>query len=221
MGKDVSSTKIRVLAGAGMDLSEFLDEKVAKYIKEKGLYKVPFANDALALEKETRRAHSIRVACVAVERAKTLKIPEGKALCAALFHDCAKNLQPDSPYLDGFSVPTKWGDVPKEVLHQFQGAFVAEKRFGILDEDVLNAIRFHTSARPNMSELEKLIFLADMVEEERRYDGVDRLRSSFWEGENLDECLAVALRETLIFLEKKGGEIYPLTKSAYEYYKNK
>ena len=71
-----------------------------------------------------------------------------------------------------------------------------------------------------MSELEKLIFLADMVEEERRYDGVERLRALFWEGENLDECLALALKETLAFLEKKGGEIYPLTSLACEYYNN-
>lgn len=219
MGKDVSSTKIRVLAGAGMDLTEFLPENVANYIRQKGLYGVPFAKDALLLETEKRRAHSIRVAVTAVERAKHLKIPEDKALCAALFHDCAKNLEGDSPYLEGFEMPRTWGEVPRQVAHQFRGAFVAEKRFGVTDEDVLNAIRFHTSARPNMSELEKLVFLADMVEEERNYDGVEKIRELFWKGENLDGCLALALKETLLFLEKKGGDVYPLTRLAYEYYK--
>lgn len=220
MGKDVSSTKIRVLLGAGMDASEFLDENVERYIKEKGTYAVPFAKEALALQTEKRRAHSIRVALTAVERAKGLKIPEDKALLASLMHDCAKNLPKDSPYLQGFIMPTEWGDVPGEVAHQFLGAYVAKTHFFVDDEDVVNAIRFHTSARPNMSELEKLIFLADMVEEERRYDGVERLRALFWEGENLDECLALALKETLAFLEKKGGEIYPLTSLACEYYNN-
>lgn len=219
IGKDVSSTKIRVLAGAGMRLTDFLPENVANYIQEKGLYGVPFVKDALALETEKRRAHSIRVALTAVERAKDLKIPEDKALSASLFHDCAKNLTEESPYLEGFIMPTEWGEVPEPVIHQFQGAYVAEKCFQVADEDVLNAIRFHTSARPKMSELEKLVFLADMVEEERCYDGVERIRELFWKGENLDECLALALKETLAFLEKKGGEVYPLTALAYEYYK--
>ncbi len=221
MGKDVSSTKIRVLAGAGMRLTEFLPENVANYIMAKGLYCVPFSKDALALENEKRRAHSIRVALTAVERAKGLKIPEDKALCASLFHDCAKNLAEDSPYLQGFQMPTEWGEVPFEVAHQFQGAYVAERHFCVTDEDELNAIRFHTSARPNMSELEKLVFLADMVEEGRNYDGVEKIRALFWNGETLDECLRLALKETLIFLEQKGGEVYPLTRLAYEYYKNK
>lgn len=219
MGKDVSSTEIRVLIGAGMDVTDFLPVNIANYIQRKGLYGVPFVKEALALETEKRRAHSVRVALTAVERAKGLKIPEDKALCATLFHDCAKNLEENSPYLEGFKAPKTWGEVPTQVMHQFQGAFVAEKHFCVTDEDVLNAIRFHTSARPNMSELEKLVFLADMVEEERRYEGVERIRELFWKGDNLDECLALALKETLLFLEKKGGEVYPLTRLAYEYYK--
>lgn len=149
-----------------------------------------------------------------------LKLPENKAIAAALFHDCAKNLPVDSPYLNGFEAPTEWGEIPPAVLHQYQGAYVAEKQFGVQDADILNAIRFHTSARPNMSELEKLVFLADMLEEERSYEGVDELRALFWKGEDLDECLKKALFETLKFLEKKGGEAYPLTRAAYTFYVN-
>ncbi len=216
-GADVSSTKIRVLAGAGMRLTEFLPEKVATYIEKGGWYEIPHAKTALALEKPERRAHSIRVAQLAASRALALKIPEKKAIEAALFHDCAKNLPENSPYLDGFSPPTEWGEVPREVVHQFAGAFVARRSFFVKDEEVLSAIAYHTSARPNMSELEKLIFLADMLEEERRYEGVDELRRLFWQ-DSLDECLKTALRETLKFLEKKGGEIYPLTKAAYDFY---
>jgi HD superfamily phosphohydrolase YqeK len=72
-----------------------------------------------------------------------------------------------------------------------------------------------------MSELEKLIFLADMLEEERNYAGVDELRALFWAEKDLDKCLAEALYQTLLFLETKGGEIYPLTKAAYDYYADK
>ncbi len=219
-GKDVSSTKIRVLAGAGTDLSAYVPEKVGEYILEKGLYKIPFAKEALALEKETRRAHSIRVAAFAAEHARRFGVAEEKAIAAALFHDCAKNLSPSAKELDGFVPPKEWGEIPSEVLHQFQGAYVAEKVFGVQDEDVLNAIRYHTSGRENMSALEKLIFLADMLEEERKYDVVDILRNIFF-AEGLDECLERALLETLLFLEKKGGEIYPLTRKAYEFYRKK
>ena len=220
-GEDISSTKIRVLAGAGMRLTDFLDEKTAAYIQEKGLYKIENADKALALEKPERQAHSIRVANLAAARALKLKMSERQAIAAALFHDCGKNLTPDSPYLEGFVEPKEWGDIPKTVWHQFAGAYVAEKCFGVQDEDVLNAVRYHTSARPNMSELEKLIFLADMLEEERHYDGVDILRELFWREDGLDACLERALYETLLFLQTKQADIYPLTQNAYNFYKTK
>ncbi len=220
-GEDISSTKIRVLAGAGMRLTDFLEEKVAAYIQENALYKIKNADKALALEKPDRQAHSVRVANLAAARALKLKIPERQAIAAALFHDCAKNLTADSEYLKGFTSPTEWGEVPKTVWHQFAGAYVAEKAFDVQDGDVLNAIRYHTSARPNMSELEKLIFLADMLEEERNYKGVDILRELFWCEDGLDACLERALYETLLFLQEKQAEIYPLTQNAYNFYKKK
>ena len=220
-GADVSSTKIRVMAGAGMDLTPYMPMSVAEYIRDKGLYYIEGAREALALEKPERRAHSVRVAQLAAARALKLRIPEGTAIQAALFHDCAKNLPVDSPYLEGFTMPKAWGKVPHSVAHQFMGAYVAEKHFRIVDQDLLNAIRYHTSGRPNMSELEKLIFLADMLEEERSYEGVDVLRGLFWRGQGLDECLEEALFQTLEFLKQKGAEVFALTALAYEFYKNK
>ncbi len=220
-GADVSSTEIRVMAGAGMSLTDFVEEKVAEYIRRNRLYEIKNAKEALALEKPSRRAHSVRVACLAASRALKLKIPERKAIAAALFHDCGKNLSPDSPYLEGFAPPTQWGEVPDSVWHQYAGAYVAEHSFGIEDEDILNAIRYHTSGRENMSELEKLIFLSDMLEEERSYEGVEGLRKLFWQGQGLDECLKQALFETLEFLRSKKADIYPLTQNAYNYYKKR
>ncbi len=219
-GADVSSTKIRVLAGAGLPLTPYVDERVQAYIQTQGLYLVPNAKAALDLETPQRQAHSLRVAEFAAPKAVKLGIPEHKAIAAALFHDCAKNLDADSPYLEGFEPPKEWGNIPKDVYHQFAGAYVAEKFFGVTDEDILNAIRYHTSAREDMSDLEKLIFLADMLEEARTYQGVDELRA-IYANEGLDACLTEALRQTLLFLEKKGGEIYPLTKNAYEFYAQK
>ena len=219
-GAAVSSTKIRVLAGAGMRLTPFVSESVEKYIQEKGLYKIANADKALALQTPQRQAHSLRVAEFAASAAVKLKISESKAIAAALFHDCAKYLTANSPYLQGFTPPTAWGDIPQEVYHQFAGAFVAERVFGVADSEVLDAIRYHTSARPNMGRLEQLIFLADMLEEARNYDCVNELRYLFF-NEGLEVCLTEALRQTLLFLQKKGGEIYPLTKEAYAFYAEK
>ncbi len=219
-GADVSSTKIRVLAAAGEPIGKYVGERVERYIHEKKLYEIPRAKEALALEKTSRKAHSLRVAEVAAKRAVDLKIPERKAIAAALFHDCAKNLPKGT-----FSLPSEWGEVPESVRHQFEGAILAEREFGITDEDILNAVRYHTSGRENMSELEKLIFLADMVEEERVYEGVDEIRAAFWENKKgegaLDNCLRLALKGTVEYLQKKGVSVYPLTLAALQYYENK
>ena len=215
-GADISATKIRVLAGAGMEINAYTPESVAAYIQEKGLYQIDGAKEALALESTARQQHSVRVAMLAAKRAVQLKLSERKAIAAALFHDCAKNLTTDSPYLKGFVMKKEWGEVPTAVWHQFAGAYVAETQFGVTDEEVLSAISYHTSARPNMGELEKLIFLADMIEEERHYQGVDEIRALFWKKDGLDACLEEALRQTLEFLKEKNQVIYPLTQAAYE-----
>lgn len=217
-GKAVSSTMLRALAAAGEDVSAYAPSVVQAYIRERGLYEIPFAKEALSLEKNSRREHSIRVALTAVSRASALKIPERKALSAALFHDCAKNIPTDSPLFEGFTPPV---GVPDSVWHQYAGAYLAENKYAVTDEDVLNAIRYHTSGRPNMSPLEKLIFLADMVEPSRDYDVVEKLRKLYYEDETLDRCMETALKETLLHLEKKGAPVYGLTRDAYEFYKRK
>ena len=221
-GTDVSSTKLRVLAGAGIDLTPYTGEKVAKYIAEKGLYKIEGAKKALQGEKPERAQHSLRVAIAAAERAKALGVDEKQAVCAGLFHDCAKNVKNESA-LKGFRLRKAWGKIPSPVLHQFTGAYLARTAFGVQDEQVLDAIRYHTSAKPKMTALGKLIFLADMVEEGRQYEGVERLRELFYENRKgargLDKCLREALKETIGFLQKKDADIYPLTEKAYQYYK--
>lgn len=212
-GKDVSSTKIRVLAGAGLDITPFTDEKVAKYIQEKELYAIQGAKESLALQKPSRAAHSVRVAMLAAKRAGELCLSEKQALQACLLHDCAKNLALDDPLLQGF-IPPK--DCPSSVLHQYAGEYVARTQLGVTDEEVLSAIACHTSGKENMSVLDKLVFLADLVEEERSYPGVERLRKLFWE--DLDACLLAALEDTVEYLTRSGMPVYGITLAAREYY---
>ncbi len=215
-GKNVSSTLVRALLAAGEDVSGYVGERVAKLLNERGTYALNGVKEALALEKPLRKAHTLRVAKLAAELAQKHKIDEKKTLAAALLHDCAKNVPPNSPLLKGFVLDET---VPPAVMHQFAGAYLAEKKFGVKDEDVLNAVRYHTSGRPNMSPLEKIVFLADLLEEERCYPGVERLRALLYK--DIDECLLAALEETINYLQRDGKEVYPLTREAYEYYKEK
>jgi nicotinate-nucleotide adenylyltransferase len=212
-GKDVSSTKIRVLSGAGLDVTEFVGEKVAWYMEENGLYAIEGARESLALQKPSRAAHSIRVAMLAAKRAGELHIDERKAIQASLLHDCAKNLSHEHPLLDGFELPE---GCPPAVAHQYAGEYVARVRLGVSDPEVLSAIACHTSGKIGMSELDKLIFLADLVEEARVFAGVERLRELFWE--SMDECLLAALSDTVEYLTRSGQPIYEKTLQAKEYY---
>lgn len=215
VGQHVSSTILRTVATLGGDLDEWTAKEVADYIEKKKLYRNDTLVRALSLEKQSRREHSIRVAVLAVEMAKKYGVNEEKALIASAMHDCAKNLSPDSPYLAGFIAPD---DCPPPVLHQYQGAYVAEHTFEIVDPEILDAIRYHTSGRPHMGKLEKIVFLADMLESGRDYEGVDELREIFYR--DLDECMLACLERQLVHLKEVGGKIYPLTQETYEWMKN-
>ncbi len=213
-GKDVSSTKIRILAGAGLEITPYTAESCAQYIRANGLYAVKGGAEALSLQKPNRQAHTLRVAKLAAERAAGLPISERKAVQACLLHDCAKNLSLDDPLLKGF-VPPK--DCPPAVVHQYAGEYVARTAFGVDDEEVLSAVACHTSGKENMSLLDKLVFLSDLVEEERAYPGVEKLRRLFWE--DIDECLLQSLKDTVDYLQKSGQPVYERTLEALRYYR--
>lgn len=214
-GEAVSSHVLRVDLAFRKPTPD-LDGAVRRYIEENRLYRHPAIAPALSLEKPARREHSYRVARMAVARARSVGVAEGKALLAAALHDCAKYVPLSSPLLEDFTPPE---NVPQPVLHQFAGAYLARHAFGIEEEDVLDAIRYHTSGKAEMGQLAKLIFLADMLEEARAFEGVDRLRALFWE--DLDACFYEALKEQVVYLREAGKPVYPLTQEAYEYEKSR
>ena len=214
VGKPVSSTRIRTLAALGEDTAGLVPEGVRLFIRKRHLYELP---ELLGVKKylpEERWRHTVRVAALAAEYSRAAGVYEIDAITAAALHDCAKYLPLDSPELKKF-VPPK--GVPEPVLHQYSGAFVAEHTFGVKDEGILNAIRYHTSGRENMSNIEKLILLADFLEEGRDFEGVDGLRTKLKDG--LDVCLVAVLEHQLNYLKSKGATVYPLTERAYKYIK--
>lgn len=213
VGRDISSTKVRVLCAFGEDLRPYLAADVIGHIEAKELYRVGPVREALRYLKPARRKHSLRVALMATGAAEKYKISERSVILAAALHDVAKNLDLSAPELAGFTPPA---DVPAPVLHQYAGAYLAEHTFGVTDEDVLNAIRYHTSGRPSMSTLEKIIYLSDLLEAGRDFPHVDRLRACF--ARDLNECMYRALKHQRKYLKKQGGPVDPLTARAYEYY---
>lgn len=147
----------------------------------------------------------------AVELANRYGADPDKAYLAALLHDYAKYWP-----LEKQKKVIMEGNFPEELLHYGSAlwhapvaAYIAETQLGIHDEDVLRAIRYHTSGRENMSKLEKIICLADYIEPGRQYPEVNRIRALA--EESLENALLAGFDSTIKFLIEKGQKIYPLT----------
>lgn len=212
-GKDASSTKIRIYSAFGLSVSGLTPDGVGNYIKEKRLYSadkyVEFIKNNLPAK---RIKHTADVVVCALKKAKELSLDANKVALAATLHDCAKYI--DYTKVQGFKLPD---GVPQPVVHAFLGAFVAENYLGVKDEEILDAIRYHTSGKANMTTLGKLIFVADMVEEGRVYDGVESLRRAY-EEKDFEECFKECLKEEVLHLINKKQYIYVETLNAFDYY---
>ncbi|MDE5549266.1 MAG: nicotinate (nicotinamide) nucleotide adenylyltransferase [Clostridia bacterium] len=209
---DVSSTVIRY--NAELCIYDNLDPRVVEYIKANNLYG-KYADLIAKLKSNIPKntfEHCLRTASYAINLNYSLDLglDYDKVLLAGVLHDCAKAL---------CHIPHDTSEVPADsvgtpVEHQFLGAVVARKEYGIDDEEVLEAIKYHTTGKCGMTDLQKLIFSSDMLEVGRKYDEVDRLRESM--KKSLDcgyKACALAQYE---FLLQKGGDIYPLTLQAVE-----
>ena len=216
VGKCVSGTKIRCRLLLGLDCGEFLDEKVLSYIEKRSLFDggeyKKYADYLKKALKKKRLLHTAGVMELAVRYAKKMGVSEEKAYLAAMLHDVAKYLS-----YEDFGLKKPKG-LPKNVVHQFLGAYVCENVLKIEDEDVLNAVRYHTTGRANMSKLEKIIFVADFLEEGRDFDGVNGLRAAV--EKDFDEGFRICIKELFDFLveENEEEEIYYLSKECKEYY---
>lgn len=168
---------------------------------------------ALEIVKEQLTEHRYQHTLGVVESAITLAEQYGanvkQAELAAIFHDYAK-FRPKDEMKDiiatkGF--PTDLLDYNSELWHAPAGAYLVEKEAGITDKEVLDAIRYHTSGRPGMTLLEKIIYLADYIEPGRHFPGVEEVREMA--KEDLDLALLKAVQNTILFLMKKNQTVYP------------
>ena len=214
-----SSSEVKLARAFGREKLP-VPKAVAKYIEKNGLYEdyrfITERYDEFGLRRE-RVEHTERVAYSAIALAKAYGVSAHDALVAALLHDIAKETDEKWFERNGLSAPDTSG-MPKKIRHALYGAAIAKSCFGIDDEEILDAIRLHTTGGDDMSELAEVIFLADYIEEGRNFDGVEKIRLAA--RESLKKGMCAALERTLAFLEEDGGEIYVGTLTAYEHYKN-
>ncbi|MFP7375995.1 bis(5'-nucleosyl)-tetraphosphatase (symmetrical) YqeK [Bacillus paralicheniformis] len=164
---------------------------------------------------EQRYIHTVGVMETAVKLAERFGADVKKAEIAAIFHDYAKF----RPKEEMKQIILNGGgrlevlDFHHELWHAPAGAALVKTEVGITDEDILSAIRFHTSGRPNMTLLEKVIYVADYIEPGRRFPGVEEVRTLA--EEDLDLALIQALKNTMTFLISKNQAVYPETVATY------
>ena len=165
---------------------------------------------------EKRYIHSLNVADSAKELALIYGCDPEKAYTVGLVHDCCKDEPAGlqlSYILENKVELTEYEINAAKLYHAISGRIFAEKEFGITDEDMLNAIRYHTTGRKGMSLLEKVVFIADFISAERDYNGVDIMREKA--KRSLDEAIIEGLGFTIKDLITRNLVIHPDTVLAF------
>lgn len=168
---------------------------------------------------EKRMKHVLGVAETSQRLAKKYQADVENAGVAAVLHDIAKYKSIDEMSDILLSTPgfEHYLNASVEVWHAPVGAILAKKQFGILDEDILNAIQFHTTGRENMSLLEKIVFVADFIEPGRTHEVCTKCAELA--EVSLDAAVAFECKCTIEFLQSKNEIIHEDTLKAFEFYK--
>ncbi len=166
-----------------------------------------------------RFAHTLGVEFTAAALAMRYQADVTDAQIAGLLHDCAKCLTDEKrvSICEKHQIPMT--DIERRnpfLLHAKVGEFLAKEKYGITNPDILNAIRFHTTGRENMSLLERIVFVADYIEPGRRQaPNLAEIRQLAFT--DLDTAMLKILEDTLSYLKATGGELDPMTEITYEY----
>lgn len=224
----ISSTDVRRLL-LFRCAKAFLPDGVGNYIDQNRLYGVwedykglpmdRLEQVVISLLKRNRVSHVLGCRDTAVELARIWGADETDAARAGLLHDVTKAL--DGPLQ--LTICTEYGTIlddfstenPK-TLHALTGSLAARDVFGENDA-VVSAIRSHTTGRGGMNTLEKIIYVADYIEPNRDFPGVEELRQLAYS--DLDAAMKRGLEMTLEHLKEQGAEVSPATKDALDYLK--
>ena len=183
--------------------------------REKMIYRLKKTLD------EQRFAHTLGVEKTARSMAEMFGADEEKAGLAGLLHDCAKCI-PNEKKLKlchDHGIPVS--EIEKKspyLLHARLGAYIAKEKYHVTDPEILNAIEYHTTGKPRMTLLEKIIFVSDYIEPMRsKASNLEKIRGLAFS--DIDRAVFTILRDTLIYLENEKACLDNQTVVAYNYYK--
>ena len=172
--------------------------------------------------KPSRYEHTLGVMYTAGALAMRYHEDMYHALFAGILHDCAKSFPESACFSLCNSLRIPMSDIERKnpgLLHAKLGARLAEREYGITDAYITDAICYHTTGRPNMTLLDKIIYVADYMEPNRcEAPNLDEIRRLAFE--DIDECLYTILESTVTYLKQKNAVIDPITEETYMYYKN-
>ena len=225
----ISSNEIRdaFYTGDAERVKAYLPEAVWAYLREHRLYsKTTFAElDAEMAQTLPRKRylHSVAVAHLAAAYAVSLGQDPERALIAGILHDCAKAYSDEQLVADCDNYAISVTEVERRngfLLHGKLGAFYARTKYFITDKEILSAISYHTTGRPGMTDLEKVVFLADYLEPFRTQPTEPPLneirRIAFTD---IDRAVYLALKNTLRYLASTGQETDMTTAETFEEYR--
>lgn len=158
-----------------------------------------------------RWEHTLGVMETSVWLARKYGCDADKAYIASILHDVCKYwpVHEQAKVIREQGLPQDLLDYDKELWHAHAGAYIAKRDYGIDDEDILDAIRYHTSGREHMTLLEKVVCLADYMEPGRDFPGVHNIREIA--EHSVEKALLTAFDGTIRFLLEHGKKVYPQT----------
>ncbi len=218
LGEEGSSSLLKASVAFGKE-DEVVPPLVADFIKENGLYRnyceitEKFGEMKL---KQSRIEHTYRVVKSAIILAFKKGVSTDKAIKASILHDIAKYLSPSDFEKIGLVYPEEAKSYSAPVAHQITGRAVAKEFFGISDEEILNAIATHTTGDKNMTDLQKIVFCADYIEDGRDFSGIDEIRKITYD--DLDKGVVAIIKNTIKYLESKGETVASQTLDALACY---
>ncbi len=230
---DLSATDIRSDLDDGTFDKTELPKNVAKFIQKNGVYELresmakltkedliqlaKYENEVRAQVSRSRLIHSLNVMRYCVHLADKHHYDLMKAATTGILHDIAKQMKITKQY----QYASKMGGLEplnKNIAHGPAGAFYIRKKFHIADEEILNALIYHTTSRENLTTLDKIIYLADKLEYGRPFQNLEKIRETA--DYDLDEAMRLCLEEVRLALQRRKRKGHPSTMRAMKYLNN-
>lgn len=236
---DISSSQIRealqdnILDNNDSINRNYIDSNVLQYIKDHQLYMLRTTEqnysdeDIAKIQKKLKKRlireryiHTLGVANTCVALAMSVGYDYKKAYLAGLLHDCAKCIEDVEQLEKCEKYKIEIRDIERTspyLLHAKLGAYYASHKYHINEEEILNAIRSHTTGKPDMGTLEMIVFVADYIEPNRNKAAhLESIRMLAFS--SLEQCVEKILSDTIQYLKEKKVPIDDMTLKTYDYY---